>query len=337
MIHLETDADYRRRLIHALTGHEDCSHVGVLSGVYLDEMGRKHGKPRYGNDISDPNPKIGDEVTIVDVVGHEVVAGRGGVDLKRLAGSNGVIEAIDQRRPDTGALYLIKMNTPEGIEFWASRDMFRPATTRVTKTLSEIAPVETQGSFKVVFRGQVFEVTHDQLVFEDGKLIDVRPPFRVENITGATEAQLKAAPRPERKRHYLPTLSDLVDRMTIVQLKALFIKENREAYLQERGLIEHDIDLILDDVHERGERITAADIHAIVAIMLTNHLIWINESKARAGGDDQDQLLKLTHSINGQRNAAKNKLARVDQGRHDFKLDCFAADLVEEYGHLQIF
>lgn len=134
------------------------------------------------------------------------------------------------------------------------------------------------------------------------------------------------------ERRYLPTLSDLVDRLCIVQLKALFIPEHRDEYIAERELIEHDIDLIV-----KGKQVSASDVHAIIAIMLTNHLIWINESKARAGGSEQDKLLKLTHSVNGQRNAAKNKLARLDQGRKDFKVDCFASDLVEEYGHLQIF
>ena len=147
----------------------------------------------------------------------------------------------------------------------------------------------------------------------------------------------RAAKMPPAGRRYLPTLSDLVDRLTIVQLKTLFIPERRNDYIKEREAIEHDIDLILSEIHENGERITAPDVHAIIAIMLTNHLIWINESKARTGGSEQDKLLKLTHSINGQRNAAKNKLARVDQGRIDFKTDCFAADLVEEFGHLQIF
>lgn len=134
------------------------------------------------------------------------------------------------------------------------------------------------------------------------------------------------------ERKYLPTLSDLVDRLTIVQLKAIFIKEHREEYLLERAAIEHDIDLLL-----AGKSVTASDVHAIVVIMLTNHLIWINESKAREGGMEQDKLLKLTHSINGQRAAAKNMLARLDGGRRDFKIDCFASELVEEFGHLKIF
>jgi hypothetical protein len=138
-------------------------------------------------------------------------------------------------------------------------------------------------------------------------------------------------------RRYLPTISDLVDRLTIVQLKAIFIPEHREEYIAERALIEHDIDVILAELFARGQRVTASDIHAIAMIMLTNRFIWENESKARAGGDEQDKLLKLTHSVNGQRNAAKNQLARLDGGRKDFKIDCFAESLVADHGNWNVF
>jgi hypothetical protein len=143
--------------------------------------------------------------------------------------------------------------------------------------------------------------------------------------------------KPPGERRYLPTLSDLVDRLTIVQLKAVFIPEHRDEYVAERALIEHDIDLILAERHAAGERVTAADVHAIVVIMLTNRFIWENEAKAREGGDEQDHLLKLTHSINGVRNNAKNQLARLDGGRRDFKTDCFAAQLTERFGNWNIF
>ena len=136
--------------------------------------------------------------------------------------------------------------------------------------------------------------------------------------------------RTERK--YLPTLSDLVDRLSIVQLKAVFIPERAKEYLAERALIEHDIDLIL-----RGKRVNASDVHAMLVIMLANRFIWENESKARAGGDEQDKLLKLTHSINGVRNAAKNQLARLDGGRKDYKIDSLAADLDPAFGNWKIF
>jgi hypothetical protein len=156
----------------------------------------------------------------------------------------------------------------------------------------------------------------------------------------------KYPPRPEeypsdewkksvdQQRRYLPTLSDLVDRLAIVQLKAINIPEHAQEYQKERADIEHDIDLILQ---QKEIKLDSTAIHAVLVIMLANHYIWINESKARAGGADQDRLLKVTHSINGVRNSAKNQLAVVDGGRKDFKVDCFAAELVEDFGNWQIF
>jgi hypothetical protein len=139
-------------------------------------------------------------------------------------------------------------------------------------------------------------------------------------------------------RKYLPTLAELVDRLTIVQLKAIFIPEHRDEYLKELAMIEHDIDAILAEKHERdGYRIGARAIHAIAMIMLTNRYIWENESRARHGDNDQDRLLKLTHSINGVRNSAKNALSRDVGERVDLKVDCFAESLVREFGNWNVF
>lgn len=139
-------------------------------------------------------------------------------------------------------------------------------------------------------------------------------------------------------RRYLPTLSDLVDRLAIVQLKAIFIPEHREAYMAERALIEHDVDMLLQEAFDdNGVTLNAAAIHAILVIMLANRFIWENESRARAGGADQDRLLKLTHSINGVRNAAKNALAAIAGGRKDYKIDTLAADLPPEFGNWKVF
>jgi hypothetical protein len=140
---------------------------------------------------------------------------------------------------------------------------------------------------------------------------------------------------PQRK--YLPTLSDLVDRLSIVQLKAVFITEHTEEYVKERALIEHDVDLILNELAKNGNFIKASHVHAIIVLAIANRFIWENESKARAGGSEHDHLLKLTHSINGVRNTAKNQLAAVDGGRRDYKVDCLSADLPLEFGNWRIF
>lgn len=134
------------------------------------------------------------------------------------------------------------------------------------------------------------------------------------------------------KRKYLPTLPELIDRLTIVQLKAIYIFQHKEEYEKERQLILNDIDVVLQDKHYK---MTAKDIHAIAVLAISNRVIWENESKARAG-ENTGEHLRLTHSINGCRNTAKNVIAQSVGDRKDLKVDCLAADLPEEFGNWEI-
>ena len=123
-------------------------------------------------------------------------------------------------------------------------------------------------------------------------------------------------------RKYLPTLSELVDRLSIVQLKEVFITEHKEEYAQEIKDILHDIDLILED---ENTKLTSKDIRAIVVLSQMNLHIWHNESEARNGINAGENLL-LTHGLNGIRNTAKNKIQELDGGRKDYKVDCIASE-----------
>jgi hypothetical protein len=123
------------------------------------------------------------------------------------------------------------------------------------------------------------------------------------------------------ERKYLPTLSELVDRLSIAQLKEVFISEHKAEYAQEISDICHDIQLILD----KSEDITADTIRAIVVLSQMNLHIWHNESNYRKGIKDGNNL-ELTHGLNGIRNTAKNKIQEVVGGRKDYKIDCLAAD-----------
>ena len=64
------------------------------------------------------------------------------------------------------------------------------------------------------------------------------------------------------QRRYLPTLSELIDRLSIVQLKEVFIPEHKSEYAQEINDIVYDIQLILDSC----EKIDAETIRAIVVL-----------------------------------------------------------------------
>jgi hypothetical protein len=124
------------------------------------------------------------------------------------------------------------------------------------------------------------------------------------------------------KRKYLPTLSELVDRLSIVQLKEVFITEHKEEYAKEIAEITHDIQLLLD---EQDSKVTAETIRAIVVLSQMNLHIWHNESNYRKGIKDGNNL-ELTHGLNGIRNVAKNKIQEVVGGRKDYKIDCLAAE-----------
>lgn len=140
----------------------------------------------------------------------------------------------------------------------------------------------------------------------------------------------------KNQRQYLPTFSDLVDRMSICILKQVFIPEHAEEYKEEIDLIIYDIDLILDEHEKIRGCVTGTMIHAMLVTMLTNRIIWENESKARLGGSEQDKLLKFTHSVNGIRSRAKNVISNELGERKDLKVDSLAADLPKEFGNWNI-
>jgi len=136
-------------------------------------------------------------------------------------------------------------------------------------------------------------------------------------------------------RKYLPTFAELIDRMTICQLKSIFIPDNKEAYDEEISDIKYDLDQI---IKEKDVDLTAELIRAISIVMLSNRYIWENESKVRSSADDDESyLLKLTHSINGVRNTAKNAISKELGERVDLKTDCLAAELKSNLQNWDVF
>jgi uncharacterized protein (UPF0335 family) len=116
-------------------------------------------------------------------------------------------------------------------------------------------------------------------------------------------------------RKYLPTISELIDRLSIIQLKEVFIPEHKKEYAKEIQEILHDLNL---------EGVDAEFVRAIVVLSQMNLHIWQNESQYRSGKGVGN--LELTHGLNGIRNTAKNKIQEKAGGRKDHKIDCLAAD-----------
>jgi len=118
-----------------------------------------------------------------------------------------------------------------------------------------------------------------------------------------------------KSRKYLPTISELIDRLSIIQLKEVFIPDHKKEYAKEIQEILHDLNL---------EGVDAEFVRAIVVLSQMNLHIWHNETEYRAGKGKGN--LELTHGLNGIRNTAKNKIQEKFGGRKDYKIDCLAAD-----------
>jgi hypothetical protein len=122
-------------------------------------------------------------------------------------------------------------------------------------------------------------------------------------------------------RKYLPTLSELIDRLSIAQLKEVFIVDHKKEYAKEISNIVHDIQILINN----SEPIDAKTIRSIVVLAQMNLHIWHNESNYRKGIKNGNNL-ELTHGLNGIRNTAKNKIQELSGGRKDYKIDCLAAE-----------
>ena len=127
------------------------------------------------------------------------------------------------------------------------------------------------------------------------------------------------------ERKYLPSIADLLDRLSIDLLKSVFIEEKKDVYREEINDILHDLDLILE---KKDVKITGKLLRAVLLLGQINTHIWYNESAARNGESQDLEKLKLTHSINGIRNKTKNRiLEELGEAKgFDYKIDCLAAE-----------
>ena len=139
------------------------------------------------------------------------------------------------------------------------------------------------------------------------------PPTKAESLVANQRGIM------EKNRKYLPTIAELIDRLSIIQLKEVFIPEHKEEYAEEIDDIVHDLDLLMNWEKPSGEM-----IRAIIVLAQMNLHIWHNETKYRAGTGDGN--LGLTHGLNGIRNTAKNQIQENVGGRKDYKIDCIAAE-----------
>lgn len=135
-------------------------------------------------------------------------------------------------------------------------------------------------------------------------------------------------------RRFLPTLSDLIDRLTVTQIK--IIKSgtgNNDELKQESIDLQHDIDMIMK---EKDSNANAELIKESITIATINLEIWNTKDKMQENLKNEAEylkLLKLAHQLNGYRNRIKNNInGRIGElnestRRTNFETDGLKIDL----------
>lgn len=131
------------------------------------------------------------------------------------------------------------------------------------------------------------------------------------------------------RKHKLQ-LGELLDRLTILQLKEVKVPETRAMVTQEIDDILHDVNLIITNT-PKIHQITAEYLRDLIILAQFNAHVWYNEASIRLGEKDSSNKLELTHSINGIRVEARNRLQRMVDGRIEKKVDCLAAEFKEQW------
>ena len=108
-----------------------------------------------------------------------------------------------------------------------------------------------------------------------------------------------------KKRYYVPTFDELIDRLSIDHIKKVFSSKKDEALDKEMVNLKKDIDLLLNDYKVE---ITSDLISKIVLLSQINLHIWELKEKMDNQPDSYDKHLKKAHQLNGLKNQIKNKL-----------------------------
>ena len=107
------------------------------------------------------------------------------------------------------------------------------------------------------------------------------------------------------KRLFLPAFAELVDRVSVNQIKEVLLPDIKHAIEEEMDKLCHDIDLLIG---ERDIKLSSRYIRIIIALSQMNLHIWYLKDRMQVELEKYEELLKLAHQLNGIRNQLKNML-----------------------------
>ena len=118
--------------------------------------------------------------------------------------------------------------------------------------------------------------------------------------------------KKNQERQFLPSLSELIDRLTVTQIKQALLGDKKKDFYNEINKLSNDIDII---IKKENIKLNSRIIRIIVLISQINLHIWKNKDLMQENLENNEEylkLLKLSHQLNGIRNRMKNQLLEIE-------------------------
>lgn len=128
-------------------------------------------------------------------------------------------------------------------------------------------------------------------------------------------------------RQFLPPMAELIDRLTVTQIKQNLLRDNLGDFSAEISKLTSDINLI---INEKNIAASGELIRAIVMMSQINLHIWRNKDLMQENLENEPiylTYLKKAHQMNGVRNLLKNYILGLEgisdasQLRSNFEVD----------------
>lgn len=108
-----------------------------------------------------------------------------------------------------------------------------------------------------------------------------------------------------KERKFLPAFAELIDRLTVDQIKEVLLPDIKITVVDEMEKLCHDVDMLIE---ERELKLSSRIIRIIIALSQLNLHIWGLKDQMQEGTVPYDEQLKKAHQLNGIRNQLKNIL-----------------------------
>ena len=112
-------------------------------------------------------------------------------------------------------------------------------------------------------------------------------------------------------RQIRPSVAELIDRLTIDQVKQVFDREGTASVSDEMASIESDLDYLLPNGLGVDD---STFLRLIVALAQINLQIWFAKDAMQTKPVSRPGSMKSAHQLNGVRNRIKNRILALEQG-----------------------